>query len=71
MPVYRVTDYTDRKFVYLGSKPLVRKYMLDFPKHEIDVEEFPTTYKYQLVQLLNQTLEIRDVFGGVDNEDQG
>jgi hypothetical protein len=45
--------------------------MLDFPKHEVDVEEFPTTYKYQLVQLLNQTLEIRDVFGGVDNKDQG
>jgi hypothetical protein len=67
MPVFRVTDYTARRFVYLGSRPQVRKYRMDHPGHEIEEEYFPTTYKYQVVDLLNQTLRIRDVFSGVDD----
>lgn len=71
MSVYRIEDYTARKFVYVGSKPVIRKYRLEHPEHEIFVEEFPTTYKTQIVELLNKTLEIRDVFSGVDDKDQG
>jgi len=67
MAVYRVTDYTARRIVYFGTHPQVRKYKLEHPEHEIVEEKCETTYKFQLVKLLNQTLEIRDVFSGVDD----
>lgn len=67
MSVFRITDYTARRMTYVGTNPQARKYRLENPDHEIVVEKFETAYKYQLVKLLNQTLEIRDVFGGVDD----
>lgn len=67
MAVFRITDYTARRIVYVGTNPQARKYQLENPEHELVVEKCETTYKFQLVKLLNQTLEIRDVFSGVDD----
>ena len=58
--VFRIRDYHFNRLFYVGSKPAIRKYLLENTKyHEsIVVEEITWQYKNQLVNLLNETVSM-------------
>jgi len=60
MTVIRLRDYQYDRVIYLENMAKVRKYKMEHPESEgsIVIEEITTQYKYQWVNLLNQTVEL-------------
>ena len=63
MKLYRITNHLKNETFYVGTAPQARRYVLEAPDSAmIDIEEFEWTYKYQLVQIVNEAMKFGQEF---------
>lgn len=71
MTVIRLRDYHYDRVIFVGHMAGVRKYKLEHPESEgsIVIEEITPHYKYQWVNLLNETIDLGRSMGLLGTSD--
>lgn len=55
--VWRVHNVSSGEITFFGARPKLRQYLLMHPDDEINKSELDLSYKWQVINLLNETVK--------------